>query len=109
MRHRDIEYSLVQGLGRHLWKWSATVADVVITGQAATKSEAVAEAERAIDRALAPKKVRPCAAEGRNGYALARLAFTRWYVSARVLRWGLSFVLEASRRVACNVYAAAGD
>jgi hypothetical protein len=105
MRHRDIEYSLVQGLGRHLWKWSATVADVVITGQAATKSEAVAEAERAIDRALAPKKVRL----GRNGYDLARLAFTRWYVSARVLRWGLSFVLEASRRVACNVYAAAGD
>ena len=58
MRHRDIEYSLVQGLGRHLWKWSASVADVVITGQAATKSEAAAEAEKAIDRALAPKKVR---------------------------------------------------
>jgi hypothetical protein len=58
MRYRDIEYSLVQGLGRHLWKWSASVADVVITGQAATKSEAVREAERAIDRALAPKKLR---------------------------------------------------
>jgi len=58
MRHRDIEYSLVQGLGRHLWKWSASVADVVITGQAATKSEAAAEAEKAIDRALAPKKTR---------------------------------------------------
>ena len=28
------------------------------TGQAATKAEAVAEAERAIDRALAPKKLR---------------------------------------------------
>ena len=58
MRHRDIEYSLVQGLGRQLWKWSASVADMVITGQAATKSEAAAEAEKAIDRALAPKKVR---------------------------------------------------
>jgi hypothetical protein len=58
MRYRDIEYSLVQGLGRHLWKWSASVAGVVITGQAATKSEAVTEAERAIDRALAPKKLR---------------------------------------------------
>jgi hypothetical protein len=56
MRYRDIEYSLVQGIGRHLWKWSASVAGVVITGQAATKSEAVAEAERAIDRALAPKR-----------------------------------------------------
>ena len=60
MRHRDIEYSLVQGLGRHLWKWSATVADVVITGQAATKSEAVAEAERAIDRALDRKTCALC-------------------------------------------------
>ena len=58
MRYREIESSLVQGLGRHLWKWSATVADVVIMGQAATKSEAVAQAEKAIDRVLAPKKVR---------------------------------------------------
>jgi hypothetical protein len=58
MIYRDIEYSLVQGLGRHLWKWSASVADVVITGQAITKSEAIKEAERAIDRALAPKKLR---------------------------------------------------
>jgi hypothetical protein len=48
MRYRGIEYSLVQGLGRHLWKWSASVADVVITGQAATKSEAVREAERGL-------------------------------------------------------------
>jgi hypothetical protein len=29
-----------------------------VTGQAATKADAVAEAERAIDRALAPKKLR---------------------------------------------------
>jgi len=56
MRYRDIEYSLVQGLGRHLWKWSASVADAVITGQAHSKSAAVVEAEKAIDRALAPKK-----------------------------------------------------
>jgi hypothetical protein len=57
MKYRDIEYSIVQGIGRNLWKWSASVADVVIMGQAAIKSEAVAEAEKAIDRALAPKKV----------------------------------------------------
>ena len=58
MEYRDIEYTVVQGIGRHLWKWSASVADVVITGQAHSKSAAVAEAENAIDRALAPKKVR---------------------------------------------------
>ena len=58
MRYRDIEYSLVPGLGRHLWKWSASVAHEVITGQAHSKSAAVVEAEKAIDRALAPKKTR---------------------------------------------------
>jgi hypothetical protein len=41
-----------------LWKWSASVANVVITGQSHSKSDAVVEAEKAIDRALAPKKVR---------------------------------------------------
>ena len=58
MEYRDIEYTVVQGIGRHLWKWSASVADVVITGQEHSKSAAVVEAEKAIDRALALKKVR---------------------------------------------------
>ena len=58
MEYRDIEYTVVQGIRRNLWKWSASVANVVITGQSYNKSEAVVEAEKAIDRALAPKKVR---------------------------------------------------
>ena len=58
MRYRDIEYTVVQGIERGVWKWSASVAGAVIMGQAATKSEAVAVAEKAIDRALAAKKVR---------------------------------------------------
>jgi hypothetical protein len=58
MKYRDVEYTLVQGIGLHLWKWSASVADVVIMGQAHSKSAAVTEAEKAIDRALAPKKLR---------------------------------------------------
>jgi hypothetical protein len=58
MEYRDIEYTVVQGIRRNLWKWSASVANVVITRQSYSKSEAVVEAEKAIDRALAPKKVR---------------------------------------------------
>jgi hypothetical protein len=58
MKYRDIEYAVVQGVGRHMWKWSASVADVVITGQAYSKLAAVVDAEKAIDRALALKKVR---------------------------------------------------
>jgi len=58
MKYRGIEYAVVQGIGRHLWKWSVSFDANPVRGQAATKSEAVAEAERAIDRALAPKKLR---------------------------------------------------
>jgi hypothetical protein len=41
-----------------LWKWSVSFDAHSATGQAATKREAVTEAERAIDRALAVKKLR---------------------------------------------------
>jgi hypothetical protein len=58
MEYRGIEYSVVQGIGRNLWKWSASVANVVIAGKAHSKSTAMVEAEKAIDRALASKKAR---------------------------------------------------
>jgi hypothetical protein len=58
MEYRDIEYTLVQGIGRRLWKWSATVSGVKISGQGSTRDEAIADAEKAIDRALTPKKRR---------------------------------------------------
>jgi hypothetical protein len=57
MKYRDIEYTVVQGIGHQLWKWSVSFdTGLSVRGQAAIKSEAVAEAERAIDRALAPNK-----------------------------------------------------
>jgi hypothetical protein len=58
MKYRDVEFSVVQGIGRQIWKWSASLGGIDIRGQAATKAEAVSEAERAIDRALAPKKLK---------------------------------------------------
>ena len=64
MKYRDIEYAVVQGVGRQMWKWSASVADVVITGQAYSKLAAMVEAEQAIDRALALKKVRLVSPKG---------------------------------------------
>jgi hypothetical protein len=66
MRYRDIEYTVAQGIGRQLWKWSVSFDANPVRGQAATKSEAVAEAERAIDRALAPKKLRLVPPGGRD-------------------------------------------
>jgi hypothetical protein len=58
MRYREVEYTVVQGLGRHLWKWEFALEAKAVTGKAATRAEAVAKAERAIDRALALKKLR---------------------------------------------------
>jgi hypothetical protein len=58
MKYRHIEYTVVQGIERGVWKWSASVDGVVIMGQAAIKSEAVTAAEKAIDRALATKRER---------------------------------------------------
>ncbi len=58
MKYLDIEYTVMQGLGRQLWKWRFALETKAVTGQAATKAEAVAEAQRAIDRALAAKKLR---------------------------------------------------
>jgi DNA segregation ATPase FtsK/SpoIIIE-like protein len=58
MKHHGVEFTVIQGISRQLWKWSAWLGHFHLQGQAATKAEAVAEAERAIDRALAPKKLR---------------------------------------------------
>jgi hypothetical protein len=58
MKYRNIEYTVLQGIERGVWKWTASVAGVVIMGQATIKSKAVAAAEKAIDRALAARKVR---------------------------------------------------
>jgi hypothetical protein len=66
MEYRGVEYTVVQGIERGVWKWSASVAGVVITGQEAIKSEAVAAAEKAIDRTLALKKLRLVPPEGRD-------------------------------------------
>ena len=58
MEYLGVEYTIVQGIGRQLWKWALSIAAKPRTGQAATKSEAMAEAERAIERALTSKKIR---------------------------------------------------
>ena len=58
MEYRDTHYTVVQGIERGVWKWSASVAGMLVAGKAETRSEAVAAAEKAIDRALT-QKVRP--------------------------------------------------
>jgi hypothetical protein len=55
MKYRGVEYAVVQGIERGVWKWSASVEGRVIMGSEQTRPAAVIAAEKAIDRALAPK------------------------------------------------------
>jgi hypothetical protein len=59
MEYRGVEYTVVQGAERGVWKWTASVANLLIMGKAPTKPAAVAAIERAINKALAPTKVWP--------------------------------------------------
>ena len=52
MKHRDVEFTDMQGIGRQLWKWSAWLGHFHLQGQAATKAEAIAEAVSLARRAL---------------------------------------------------------
>ena len=58
LKYRDVEYTVVQGIERQLWKWGFALEGKAVIGQAATKTEAVREAERAIGRALARRKLK---------------------------------------------------
>jgi hypothetical protein len=59
MEYRGIEYKIIQGIERSIWKWSLSLGEpkIIKVGQAKTKQDAVAEVERAIDKVLARKKL----------------------------------------------------
>ena len=57
MRYRNIEYTVVQGIKRGVWKWSTSVAGTVVSGKEPSKAAAVVAVEKAIE-ALVSKRVR---------------------------------------------------
>jgi hypothetical protein len=63
MLYRGIEYSVVQGIQRHLWKWTATVSGTKISGQSSTRDEAIDNAEKAIERAIQKQRSGSAASE----------------------------------------------
>jgi hypothetical protein len=52
MLYRRIEFSVVQGIERHLWKWAATVYGTKISGQSRTRDDAIDNAKKTIARAI---------------------------------------------------------
>jgi hypothetical protein len=55
MEYRGFEYTVVQGIERGVWKWSAAVGCVIVAGNEQTRLAAVTAAEKAIDRAIVTK------------------------------------------------------
>jgi len=52
LKYRGVEYTVVQGIERGVWKWSVNAEGRIVTGNEQTRPRAVTEAEKAIDRAL---------------------------------------------------------
>ena len=57
MEYRGKQYSVILSIGGK-WKWSADIEGLYRSGTAADRPTGVKLAERAIDKALAPKKKR---------------------------------------------------
>jgi len=56
MEYQGIRYNVIQGIERSAWRWSGSIQGMSLAGQAETKSDAIAAAESAIDRAMKAKK-----------------------------------------------------
>jgi hypothetical protein len=52
MEYQGLQYTVVQGIARGVWKWSVSVDGMLLRGQQETRTAAVAAAEKAIDKAL---------------------------------------------------------
>ncbi len=56
MEHRGVDYRIIQGIERGLWKWSVETEPGTKSATSDSKDAAIAAAKRAIDTALDPKK-----------------------------------------------------
>jgi len=58
MLFSGIEYSVVQGIERRLWKWAAKVSGTELSGQGSTRDEAIEKAKKAIERAIDKQRIK---------------------------------------------------
>jgi len=60
MEYRGKQYTVVQGIQRSTWKWTVQLDEgTVKSGTAETRAAAMNSAVLLIDKALAPKKIKP--------------------------------------------------
>jgi hypothetical protein len=59
MEYRGKHYTVVQGIEPNSWIWTVSLDETTVkSGEAKTRASAITSAVWAIDRALAPKKVK---------------------------------------------------
>jgi hypothetical protein len=58
MEHRGVEYRIIQGIQRGIWKWSVETETGTKSGTSESKGAAMYAAQRVINFALNPKKQR---------------------------------------------------
>ena len=59
MEYRGVRYNVIQGIERRAWRWSVSIEDVVLGGETGTRADAIEAAERAIDKAMKGRRLRP--------------------------------------------------
>lgn len=59
MEYRGVEYTVVQGIERGIWKWTVLLGEpkIIKVGQAKSRRDAVVAVECVIDKVLAQKKL----------------------------------------------------
>ena len=63
MEYQGLQYNVIQGIERGSWKWSVSVDGMMLRGETETKWAAVTAAQKAIDKALAARRVPPARPE----------------------------------------------
>jgi hypothetical protein len=59
MEYRGIRFTMVQGIGPESWKWAVYLDEKIVkSGEAKTRASAQTNAIWAIDKALAPKRIK---------------------------------------------------
>ena len=58
MEHRGVEYRIIQGIQRGLWKWSVETGTGTKSGISDSKDAAMAAAKRAIDNSRSKAEIR---------------------------------------------------
>jgi hypothetical protein len=96
MLYRGIEYSVVQRIERHHWKWAASVSGTKISGYGSTRDEAIGNAKKAIERY--PEATLQAGFRWRRSMTIGRSAAARGALACALISVGGAAVAQGAPR-----------